>query len=181
MNATNEKKLYGLLAEFNTVDDIINAAEKVRDAGFTRWDVHTPFPVHGMDKAMQIRKTSLPWISMIFGMTGTTVGLVMQWWMNAVDYPYLVSGKPLFSLPANIPVIFELTVLFGALSTVVGVMMLNGLPQLYHPLITSQRFLKVTDNKFFIAIESDDPKFNRQSTKDFLSSLGSEAVEEVED
>lgn len=181
ISGTQEKQLYGLLAEFSTVDDILTAAEKVRDAGFTHWDVHTPFPIHGMDKAMGIRRTILPWISMSFGMTGTTVGLLMQWWMNAVDYPYLISGKPLFSLPANIPVIFELTVLFGALSTVVGVMMLNGLPRLYHPLITSERFLKVTDNKFFITIEASDPKFSRNGTKDFLNSLGSEAVEEVED
>lgn len=181
MSETQDKKLYGLVAEFNSVDEILQAAVKVREAGFSSWDTHTPFPIHGMDKAMGVRKTFLPWISMVCGMTGTTVGLLMQWWMNAYDYPYLISGKPYFSLPANIPVIFELTVLFGALSTVVGMLALNGLPRLYHPLITNERFLKVTDDKFFVVIEAVDPKFDRNSTKEFLSSLGSSAVEEVED
>lgn len=175
------KTLYGIIAEFSDVNSILKAAEKVREAGFSNWDVHSPFPIHGMDKAMGVRKTFLPWISIVCALTGTTVGLLMQWWMNAVDYPYLISGKPYFSLPANIPVIFELSVLFGALSTVAGMFILNGLPRLYHPLITNERFLKVSDDKFFIAIEAIDPKFDRNSTKEFLSSLGSSAVEEVED
>ncbi len=180
-NTVQESQLYGYLAEFSNVDAILTAAVKVREAGFKNWDVHTPFPVHGMDKAMGIRPTILPWISMVCGMTGTSVGLLMQWWMNAVDYPYMISGKPYFSLPAFIPVIFELTILFGALSTVAGVIGLCGLPKLYHPLITSERFLKVTDDKFFISIEANDPKFDKHSTKDFLTSLGSDAVEEVQD
>ena len=179
--ATGEKRLHGYLAEFGDVDSIVRATIQVRDAGFTRWDVHTPFPVHGMDEAMGIRPTILPWISLVFGLIGMAVALLLQWWTNAHNYPYLISGKPLFSLPANIPIIFELTVLFCALATVASVFTLNRLPQFYHPLFTSERFLRVTDDKFFIVIESSDPRFDPVNTHEFLSSLGGSAVEAVED
>ena len=99
---------YGLLAEFADASGLLRAAAHVRDAGYTRWDVHSPFPVHGMDKAMGIRKTRLPWFVFLCGVAGVGSGLLLQWWCNAHDYPYLVSGKPYFSIPANIPITFEL-------------------------------------------------------------------------
>ena len=109
------QKLHGLVAEFDNVDDLLEACEQIRDQGYTRWDSHTPFPVHGVDQAMGIRSTVLPWIVLVAGVIGLLTGLLMQWWTNAIDYPLVISGKPFFSLPANIPVIFELTVLFSAL------------------------------------------------------------------
>lgn len=116
----------GLAAEFSQVPGLLAAAEKVRDEGFEHWDVHTPFPVHGLNDAMGLRMTRLPWVTMVCGATGCLAGLLMQWWMNAHDYQLIVSGKPMWSLPANIPVAFELTILFAAIGTFIG--MLIGSP-----------------------------------------------------
>ena len=175
------EKLYGLLIEFDDADQLVNGCEKVREAGFRRWDAYTPFPIHGMDRAMGIRGTRLPWIVLCGGLTGLGLALLMQWWMNAVDYPFMISGKPLFGLPAAIPVTFELTVLFSALTTFFGMWGLNGMPRLHHPLFTSERFLRVTADRFFIAIEASDPKFDARATRDLADSLGGLAVEEVHD
>jgi hypothetical protein len=172
-------ELYGLLAEFEAVPDLMAAAEKVRDAGYTRWDTHTPFPVHGLSDAMGLRATRLPYVVLGGGLTGGALGLLMQWWMNAIDYPLIISGKPLFSLPANIPVMFELTVLFAAAGAFLGMLVLNGLPALYHPLLTNDRFRRATADRFFISIETDDPRFDPVATALFLRSLGGSAVEEV--
>ena len=173
------EKLHGLLIEFEDADALVRGCEKVRDAGWRRWDAYTPFPIHGMDRAMGIRGTRLPWIVLCGGLTGLGLALLMQWWMNAVDYPFLISGKPLFGLPAAIPVTFELTVLFSALTTFFGMWGLNGMPRLHHPLFTSERFLRVTADRFFIAIEASDPKFDTRSARELADSLGGTAVEEV--
>ena len=170
---------FGAVAEFETPTDVIRAAAKVTDAGYTRVDSHTPFPIHGMDRAMGIRGTRLPWIVLVGGLTGFGLALLMQWWMNAVDYPFMISGKPFFGLPATIPVTFELTVLFSALTTFFGMWGLNGMPKLHHPLFTSERFLRVTADRFFIAIEASDPKFDTRSARELADSLGGTAVEEV--
>ncbi len=176
-----EKKLYGYLVEFDTAADIYHAAEKVREQGYQNWDVHTPFPVHGMDSAMGIRRTSIPWLVFGGGAAGCAIAFLLQWWTNAFDYPIIVSGKPLFSVPANIPIVFELIVLFSALTAVGALLAFNGFPQLYHPLFNSERFKQVTRDKFFISVESSDPKFDEHKTKEFLSSLGGAAVEAVEE
>jgi hypothetical protein len=171
---------FGLLAEFPTASSLIVAAARVRDAGYARWDVHSPFPVHGMDKAMGIRTTRLPWFVFLCGVMGVGSGLLLQWWCNAHDYPYFVSGKPYFSLPANIPITFELGVLFAALATVVGLFALNRLPELYHPVFKRERFAKVTTDGFFIVIEASDPKFDSRKTADLLTAAGATAVEAME-
>jgi hypothetical protein len=176
---TNKGPLYGLLAEFESPSLLMQAVEKVRDAGFTKWDVHTPFPVHGMDDAMGIRGTQLPFLVLASGLTGLILATLMQWWMNAVDYPFMISGKPLFGLPANIPVIFELTVLFSAFAAFFGMWALNNMPKLYHPLFTNQRFRRATQDRFFIVIEAADPRFQLEKTREFLTSLGGTVVEEV--
>ena len=119
-------ELYGVMAEFDDVTTLCNAADKVRDAGYTKWDCHTPFPVHGLDDLMGIKFTKLPWVVLIMGLTGCSLAVLMQWWMNAVDYPYDISGKPQWSLPANIPVIFEMTVLFSAFTAFFGMWIANG-------------------------------------------------------
>jgi hypothetical protein len=178
MSATTGK-LHGLLLEFDNVHGLVPAVEQVRDAGFKHWDVHTPFPVHGMDDAMGIRGTRLPWIILGGGLTGLGLATLMQWWMNAVDYPFLISGKPLFSLPANIPVMFELTVLFSAFATFFGMWGLNGMPRLYHPVFTSDRFRRATQDRFFIVIEARDPRFDAAKTREFLASLGGSAIEDI--
>jgi len=168
---------FGLLAEFETPAKLLKAAEAVRDAGYKNWDCYSPFPVHGMDRAMGLRDTRLPWVVLGAGLTGAGAAVLMQWWMNAHDYRYLISGKPLFSLPANIPIIFEVTVLFSAITAVLAMFVFNGLPQFYHPTFNSWRFKKATDDKFFIAIETADPRFDESRTEKLLESLGSTHLE----
>jgi len=175
------RHVHGLLAEFDSPSLLFEAATKCRDKGFKHWDVHTPFPVHGMDEAMGIKGTQLPLIVLAGGITGLVLATLMQWWMNAVDYPYIISGKPLFGLPANIPVMFELTVLFSAFATFFGMWGLNGLPRLHHPLFSSRRFRRATQDRFFIVIEARDPGFKLDETRDFLDSLGGGVVEEIVD
>jgi hypothetical protein len=180
-NDGESKVLYGYLVEFDKVDELLVAATRVRDEGYTRWDAHTPFVIHGLDAAMGIKKTILPYIVFVAGLTGTTAGILLQWWTNAVDYPYMISGKPMFSLPANIPVAFETTILFAAISALVGMLALNGLPRLYHPLFRSKAFKRVTDDRFFISIEAEDPIFDREATRELLESVSGQPVEEIED
>lgn len=173
--------LAGLLAEFEDVDSVLAAAVHVRDAGFHRWDVHSPFPVHGMDQAMGIRPTILPWFVLIAGLTGLSFGYWLQWYTNVWDYPYYISGKPVNSVPAWIPVMFELTILFSALTTVFGMLGLNRLPRHYNPLFKSRRFRRVTSDRFFVVIDAADPKFDRDGTEKMLLELGATAVEWVEE
>jgi len=174
-------ELFGLLAEFETPGELLDAADKVREAGYSRWDCYSPFPVHGLDRAMGLRDTRLPWVVLGAGISGAAAAILMQWWMNAVDYPYMISGKPLFSLPANIPVAFEVTVLFSALTAFGAMFMFNRLPQFYHPVFKSARFRKVTDDRFFIAIETSDPRFDESKTAAMLQSIGSGRVERLVD
>ena len=188
----SNKKLYGLIAEFETPGEILKAAEQVRDAGFKWWDCCTPFPVHGLDKAMGIRPTILPIAVFFAGISGTAVAFALQGFTNATDwsiwallwvtgYPYLISGKPLMSLPAFIPVMFELTVLFSALSCVSLMFGFSGLPRLHHPLFRSRRFRRATDDRFFVVIEARDPRFFKARTQEFLESLDPISIEAVED
>jgi len=183
--------LYGLLAEFETPAAIHDAARRVRDEGYRWWDCHTPFPVHGLDKAMGVRDTILPWLVFAAGATGATIGFVLQWFTNATSfdvwalvwvrgYEFLVSGKPMLSGQVYPIVIFELTVLLAAVGCVVMMFGLNKLPMLYHPVFKSDRFRRASDDRFFIVIEARDPKFYRGKTEAFLDSLGATAVEELE-
>lgn len=178
-SATKTGALYGMLTEFSEASLLMEAVTKCRDHGFTKWDVHTPFPVHGMDDAMGIHGTRLPFLVLLGGLTGLALATLMQWWMNAVDYPFYISGKPLFGLPANIPIMFELTVLLSAFATFFGMWGLNGMPTLYHPLFTNKRFKRATQDRYFIVVEAKDPKFQQEKTREFLASLGGAVVEEV--
>lgn len=176
---TGGGKLYAYLVEFDKVDELLIGAKTVRDAGYTHWDAHTPFVIHGLDAAMGIKKTVLPYIVFGAGLTGTAAGILLQWWTNAIDYPYLISGKPLFSLPANIPVAFETTILFAAISALVGMLALNGLPRLSHPLFANRSFKRATDDRFFISIEASDPLFDVTTTRELLQSISDRSVEEI--
>jgi hypothetical protein len=185
-------QLAAVLCEFDNVDDVMRAARVFRDAGFTKWDVHSPFPIHGIDAAMGTRMTMLPWIVLGGGLTGLVGGLVLTWWSNASSVPtpfmpnlqgyqFLISGKPIWSLPANIPVIFETTVLLSALSAVFGMLIMNKLPMLYNPLFKSDRFRRVTDDRFFVVVDARDPKFDEARVTEMMQALAPLAIEKVED
>jgi hypothetical protein len=171
---------YGILAEFTTPGELYRACERVRDAGFTRWDAHTPFPVHGLERAMGLRRSRLPWIALVMGLTGVGLGFALQWWVHTSAYPLVISGKPFFAWPAFVPITFELGILFAALGAVFGMLALNRLPMLHHPLFRSRLFERVTDDAFFISIESWDPRFDPAATGKLLESLGARSVELVE-
>ncbi len=173
--------MYGLMVEFDDAHKLVAGCRQVRDAGYTRWDAHTPFPIHGMDAAMGIRGTRLPWLVLAGGTAGLSLALLMIWWMNAHDYPLNISGKPLFGLPAAMPVAFELTVLLSAFATFLGMWIRNGLPRLHHPLLQDDRFLRATSDRFYIVIERADPRFDEAATRELLSSLGGVAVSEVQE
>ena len=173
--------LFGLLAEFDSPGRLLDAARAVRDAGYTRWDCHSPFPVHGLDRAMGLRQSKLPWIVLGAGLTGTAVAILMQWWMNAEDYAIVIGGKPLFSLPANIPVAFELTVLFAAVSCFAAMFFFNDLPKFFHPAFRGSRFKRASSDRFFISIEAGDPQFDPRGTAELLRSLGCTHVEGLEE
>lgn len=167
-NKESEKRVAGILAEYESPGDVMHAAEMIRDAGFTKWDVNTPFPVHGMDNAMGLKNTPIGWISLVGGLTGGFLGLLMQWWMNGVDYPLNIAGKPAFALQTSVPVAYELTILLTAFATLFGMFGLNRLPQLYHWAFHSKRFERVTDDRFFITIEANDPKFDPEQVGELL-------------
>ena len=173
---------YGLLAVFDTPADAMHAAEKVRDAGYSKWDVHTPFPVHGMDAAMGLPNSKVGWFTFIGGATGYTTGMIMIWWMNAYDYKIVIGGKPMFSPFFSFPVSYELTILLASFGSLIGMFLLNRLPRLHHPLLKNRQFcLGATHDKFILVIETADPKFNAEETRKLLASAGSKHIEMVED
>ncbi|HYR58418.1 MAG TPA: DUF3341 domain-containing protein [Chthoniobacteraceae bacterium] len=177
------RKIHGLGAEFPTAAALFTAAEKIRDAGFSKWDVHTPFPVHGMDKAMGLGKSWLSAPVFIGGATGLLTAVLLQCVPSFGLYPVIVHGKPYDwrTLPAFMPIFFELTVLFSAFTTVFALMIFNQLPKWYHPVFNWERFKKVTDNGFFVVIEARDPKFSESKTRELLESIGGEHVTLIHD
>lgn len=172
-------RAFGWMAEYADENQLLDAARQVRDSGYTRTDAFTPFPVHGIDEALGIGPTVLPWFTLCAGAAGTTVALLMQWWMNAFDYPYIISGKPYASWPAFIPVAFELTVLFSAFTTVFAMLGLNGLPRFSNPVFTDPKFDRTTDDRFFLWVDSRDKYFNSEKVKGLLQSTNPLGVEEV--
>jgi len=164
-----------VLAEFDSPQSLYKAAKKVRDKGIKAFDVFSPFPIHGMDDAMGLKPSILPWLSLTGGIIGLTVGFCLQAWVATTAYPLVISGKPLFSYQAFVPVTFELMVLIAAFFTVFGMFKLNGLPQPYHPLFKSKNFTKVTTDGFFLAIESE----NVEETTQFIETLGGTNVESI--
>lgn len=174
-------KVFGLLAEYETPGELYHACEKVRDAGYGAWDAHSPFPVHGLEKAMGLRPSIVPWIVLVMGFSGAALGFLLQYWSSAIEYPMIISAKPFNSYPAFVPVTFELGILLGSFGAVFGMFGLNRLPTLYHSLFNSKRFSRVTDDRFFISVEARDPKYDPEKTRDLLESTGALNVEEVED
>src|SRR5436190_18016180 len=174
-------KVYGMIAEFRTAASVLHAAEKVRDSGYVRWDVFSPFPVHGMDKAMGLKNSKVGWFAFLGGCTGYTCGMLMIWFMNALNYPIVVGGKPMFSPFSAFPPSYELTILFGAFGSLGGMLFLNRLPRLHHPLLKNRRFARVTHDRFFLVIETGDPKYSEPGTIQMLEKAGSNHIEVVEE
>lgn len=173
-------RLHGLVAEYATPADVFHAAEKVRDAGYTRWDVYAPFPIHGIDEAMGVKRTGLPLVVAAIAFGGAGLGFLMQWWMNYVAYSFPVQGKGPAWEPL-IPVTFELGVLSTGFAALIGMLAMNGLPRHHHPLFAKDRFLKVSDDRFMIAIEADDPKFEPAAVRRLLEETRGTHVDVVED
>lgn len=181
VNQAESTKLLGYLVEFEDTHALFHACEKLRDSGYKHWDAYTPYPVHGLNDAMGLKPSRLPYLVLGGGLTGMALALAMQWWMNAIDYPYLISGKPIFSLPANVPVIFELTVLLAAFGAFFGMLVLNRLPRFHHPVFTSARIERATDDRFFISLEATDPLFSAAETRQLAESLGGTHIEPLEE
>lgn len=167
------------LAEFDNVESCIDAVRKVRDRGFRNWDVHTPYPVHGMDAAMGLKDSKLGWIVLSCGLTGVSLAILMMQWMNGYDYPLVIGGKPPDAIPSMVPIMFELTVLLSAFGAVLGMLGLNKLPQHHHPVFFSERFDACSDDKFYISIEAEDRQFDPDTTVQFLKTLKPSYVEVV--
>src|SRR5580698_5110488 len=156
---------FAIMAEFDTPAAILSAAEKVHGNGFRQWDVFTPFPIHGMDRAMGLKNSQVGWFSFIGGCTGYTTGMLMIYFMNAVDYKIVIGGKPMFSPFAAFPPSYELTILFGSFGALLGMLFLNRLPRLHHPLLKNRRFALATHDKFYVVIETTDPKYSDTQTR----------------
>jgi hypothetical protein len=172
---------YAIMAEFDTPAAILHAAEKVYGSGYRQWDVFTPFPIHGMDRAMGIKNSKVGWFSFIGGCTGYATGMLMIWFMNAYDYRIVIGGKPMFSPFSAFPPSYELTILFGSFGALLGMLFLNRLPHLHHPLLKNRRFALATHDRFFVVIESSDPKYSENETRRLLESIGSKHIELVEE
>ena len=172
---------HAIIAEYDTPADIMAAAETVREAGYEKWDVHTPFAIHGMDKAMGLGNAQVGWFTFFGGLIGFTTGMLMIWYMNKFDFDIVVGGKPLFSGFYAFPVAYELTILLGAFGSLGGMFILNRLPRHHHPLLTNERFAAVTDDKFFVVIDCDDPGYDETATRALLESTGPAHIELVED
>ena len=177
------QKIYGFGAEFGSAAELMHAAEKIRDGGFKRWDVHTPFPVHGMDKAMGLGKSWLSAPVLIGGVTGLVTGILLTFIPSWGLYPIIVNGKPWDwrTAPAFFPIMFELTVLFSAFATVFSLLIFCQLPKWYHPVFNWDRFSKVSDDGFFLIIEARDPKVSETRTRELLEGIGGKHVTLIHD
>lgn len=174
-------EVHGIMAEFADPAALYHGAERVRDAGFTAWDAYTPFPIHGMEDAMGMKRTRLPIMIAIIGLSGAGLGFLLQWWVATKGYAVVTQGKPYNSWQAFIPVTFELGILSAAFASLFGMLARNGLPRWHHPLFGNERFLKVSDDRFVICIEAKDPKFDPDRTRAILRDAGASHVELVEE
>jgi hypothetical protein len=179
--APHHKDIYGVLAQFETAADVYHACEKMRDRGFSKWDAYSPFPIHGLEKAMGLPQSKLPWIVGAVSLLCGGGGFALWSWMNGIDYQFIIAGKPFYSWPAYFLPAFECAMISGAATCLLGMMALNKLPQYYHSLFRSSAFSRATNDKFFIAVEAKDPKFDLETTPQLLKGLGASHVELVEE
>jgi hypothetical protein len=177
----DKNDLYGYMAEFDTPEEILAGTQKAYQAGYREIDAYTPFPVEGLDRALGIRRPSIiAWFVFAGGLAGGIVGFAMQYFATVIDYPLNIGGRPLNSWPAYIPITFELTVLFASFAALIGMLLMNGLPQPYHPAFNVDGFDRASRDRFFLAISAKDKHFDPEKTRDFLGSLGAAQVSEIE-
>lgn len=178
-DTSRKERIYGLLARFETPQELVTASRQVRQAGYSLWDAHCPFPVHGLEGAMGLSRSYVPLFSFVLAMAGAAAGMLLQWWVSTQAYPLVISGKPMFSWPAFVPIMFECAILGGALGAVLGFFVQSRMPRPHHALFASQAFERVTDDAFFISIEADDPEFDGDATTELLRRAGASHVETV--
>jgi Protein of unknown function (DUF3341) len=171
--------VYGIMAEFDSAQRLVDAAHTTHQAGYVRMDAYSPFPVEGLAEAMGFHKNRVPLVVVIGGLIGGLSGYALQYWISAVSYPINVGGKPYHSWPAFIVVTFEMTILFAGISAVFGMLALNGLPMPYHPVFNVPRFALATKDRFFLIVFSTDPKYSPSETRRFMESLGPRSISEV--
>ena len=174
-------KTYALVAEFETPEALMAAAERTRDAGYKKIDAYSPFPIHGMGEAIGFGRPILAWVIFAGGLAGLALGFGLEYWVSVLNLPFNIGGKPLNSWPAFIPIAFETTVLLAALTAVFGMILFNGLPRPYHPIFNHPRFDRASQDLFFLAVEAADAKFDASETRTFLEGLDAKEVVEVED
>ena len=174
-----DDKIYAVMGEFSDPHDLVHAGRKIREMGYTKIDAMTPFPVHGIDAAIGIPYSKLGWLVISIALCGSATALLLQWWCGTQNYPLVIGGKPLFDFSFSIPITFELTVLFSAFASVIGMFALNGLPRLYHPSQNYRMAHRASDDRFILVVEADDPKFNPQITAEHMKSVGAGTVEVV--
>jgi hypothetical protein len=172
--------LYGLMAEFDNPTDVVEAARATYDAGYRRINAYSPYPIEELSEAIGFHSTRLPLIVLIGGIIGGLVGYGLQYYVAVIDYPLNVGGRPFHSWPSFIPITFEMTILFAALSAIFGMLALNKLPQPYHPVFNAERFALASRDRFFLVIEANDPKFDQAKARSFLESLNPKEVVDVE-
>lgn len=171
---------WGLLAEFDSPHSLAHACERVRDAGYSRWDAHSPFPVHGMEEMIGMRPSRVSFFVGTGALLGVGGAWLLQYWTSAVDYEMVTAGKPFGAWEPFTPIMFELGVLLASFGAILGMLLLNGLPRWHHPLLKIDRFLSSTDDAFFISIESADSKFDPQNTRRLLEEAGAISVQSVQ-
>lgn len=179
--ATESNSHYGMLAIYETPGALMEAAKQVRDAGYRHWDVYSPYPIHGMNRAMGLKNSRVGWFTFFGGLFGFAGGMFMIWYMNGFDYQLVVGGKPFFSPIYAFPISFECTILFGAFGTMLGLFYLNKLPRLYHPLLKHERFHRTSHDGFCLVIQCTDARFTERETRRLLKATGGKNIEWVED
>lgn len=173
--------LHGIIAEYETPEELLRAVKRAREGGYTRMDAYSPFPIHGLAEAIGFEDHKVPWTTFFAGVIGAIAGFSLQYYISVVNYPLNVGGRPFLSWPSFIPVTFETTVLFAAFGAFIGMLVFNGLPQPYHPIFNAPRFERASQDRFFLCIEASDPLFDRANTRHFLEATGARMVSEVED
>jgi len=171
--------VYGLMAEFDSAKDLVEAAHKAHAEGYQKLDAYSPFPIEGLAEAIGFHKNGVALVVLIGGLIGGLSAFALQYWVAVITYPTNVGGRPYFSWPSFVIIIFELTILFGGLSAVIGMLALNGLPMPYHPVFNVPEFAKASENKFFLVVFASDPKYDAARTRSFLSALSPRMIAEV--
>jgi hypothetical protein len=177
--STNHEKPNMILVEFDNPAQLLHAAEKLKEAGYKKFDCHSPFPIHGMDDAMGMKRSPLGWIVGTVAFIALLSGFALEWWTSTIDYPLVISGKPFFSYQAYGPVAFAIMVLSSAFTALLGMMALNKLPMWYHQLFDSRKTEKITNDGFIVSIDTDDPNFDQNKTQAFLKDIGGKNLEVI--